>query len=796
MVQIYINTKHAEEKRLIITSDNRLVGYEQEIIGEEDQRGSIYKGRVEHIVDSLNAAFIDLGNNKTGFLPLASIPPALLGEEETLKENDFVLVQILNDRTDDQQKSAKLTANISLPGAFLVLLPHKKRNTASISRQSDGATRSSMAELISSLELDDKMSIILRTAGLERSKEELEWDLNGYLLKQWDAIGQAYKSAAGACLLYTESTLMRVVRDYLHSPDNQVVCDEAATFEQLQAITAQFFPDHVGQVRLHDHASEMVASHIEQQIDQIYDRTITMPNGGSIVFDHTEALVAVDVNSGQMSKGANIEETALAANLAAAECIALQLRLRNIGGLVVVDFIDMQNRSHNQRLEKHFVRLLRQDRARIRWSRISEFGLVELSRQRISQSLVTAQKSTCHHCRGTGLVERPYLFAIRLLRKIHLHARQGNTLSLAVQTPVAIAVYLLNEKRDNLRQIEEQTQCRLTIIPNPNLQPPNYEIKTIRGNQEVAASYDRIAEQELPVDKELAAHTQKNFRPRPAAASASTTFPKTAAPGRSWLSKIASWFKWGRSDSDKASARTTQSRGQQRHKKHGGRDGGRGRGAQDRQRGESNRRGGNRNLRRDGRDGRDGRDARDAKPQQQRGGGRNRPQNNRQQKPKSANAASSSTKPASETVATPPPAAIADQSKPSVPAPTPPPQSPIAAASKPKPPQNDDGWVTMPAADNDKPATGSKGANGNAKPAAEKPTVAKAAPPRPPSPPSNLVQVETAAGGDKPKSQASSPIVDKPKPSPAKPAADTTPAAAPPPPPPPANLVQVETRPD
>ena len=504
MKRILISTKHPEESRVVITENGRLTDFDHEVAGRENRKGDIYKGVVSRIEPSLEAAFVDFGDEKNGFLPFKDIPRALAqngGSENgegpasspPIKEGDSVLVQIGRDHVSE--KGAALTMNISLAGCYLVLMPLQPGGRQ-ITKQSDRRSRDEMMERLRELNPPRGMSVILRTAGLGRAAEELSWDLD-YLLKLWGALAEAGEKQKGPILVYRENNiLLRAIRDH-HRPDvAEVVCDNATDHEEISAFMSLVFPDQTGRVKLDE--GEIIDDGLEEQIEEIFAREVAAPSGARVVFDTTEALVAIDVNSAKLRRGENIEETALRANLAAAEIVARQLRLRDLGGLVVVDFIDMENEKNRAQVEQHFRQLLRKDRARVRTTEISRFGMMELSRQRLSQSVVDAHDRPCPRCSGSGVVRRDESFALTLLRRIRAQAGRGDGTAILAQAPEAAAVHLLNEKRADLRRLEEEFGREIVVIPDSEMHPPDCRIRLVRGGRPAALAEsshpDKMAE--------------------------------------------------------------------------------------------------------------------------------------------------------------------------------------------------------------------------------------------------------------------------------------------------------------
>ncbi|MCH9705239.1 MAG: Rne/Rng family ribonuclease, partial [Proteobacteria bacterium] len=483
MKNIYLNIKQPEESRIIVARDDTLIDFEQEFQGEENKRGNIYKGTVTNLEPSLEAVFVNFGEDKNGFLPMRQIPKNMPGVSPGgIAVGDKLLVQIKKDNIGD--KGAGLTSFISLAGNFLVLLPYREESYG-VSSNASADARKEMNHIMDELPVPESMSIIARSSAMNHTKEDIAWDLRSYLLPLWEAVQSAAEKINEPTLIYRENDLsLRVMRDYFR-PDNQdvIICDSREKYEELNTFVKMLFPDNSEQVRFHDSIDNMVPPAIENKIEEIYMREVATPSGVRVVFDSTEALVAIDVNSGRQRKGGGIEETAFKTNLEAAEIITEQLRLRNLGGLVVVDFIDMRNRENREALEKRVTELVRKDRARIRISKISEFGLLEMSRQRKSRSLIFSQTQLCPRCSGSGLIWREQSFALYLLRKISTVAFQANTQTITLQVPREIGVFLLNEKRDDLRQIESYSGCSIVVVPDNHLESPQYKLKPTRGTK-------------------------------------------------------------------------------------------------------------------------------------------------------------------------------------------------------------------------------------------------------------------------------------------------------------------------
>ncbi|TCS71470.1 RNAse E [Sulfuritortus calidifontis] len=492
MKRMLFNATQAEELRVAIVEGQKLIDLDIESASKEQRKGNIYKGVVTRVEPSLEACFVDYGAERHGFLPFKEIArSALSGAEggelgrgriqDFLKEGQELIVQVEKDERGN--KGAALTNFISLAGRYLVLMPNNPRG-GGVSRRIEGEERNELRDALAQLEVPSGMSLIARTAGIGRSVEELQWDLN-YLLQLWQAIDSAAKSQKGAFLIYQESSLViRAIRDYFTADIGEILIDTPAIYEQARQFMAHVMPNNVNRVKLYtDSVPVFSRFQIEHQIENAYSRTVPLPSGGAIVIDHTEALVAIDVNSAQATKGADIEQTAFNTNLEAAEEVARQLRLRDLGGLIVIDFIDMENQKNQREVEERLRDSLRHDRARIQLGKISRFGLMELSRQRLQPSLGETSYVTCPRCAGTGHVRSTESFALHLLRMLQEEAMKENTGAIHLQAPVEVATFLLNEKRTDILNIEARHKVEVMLIPNIHFETPRYVLQRLRHDQ-------------------------------------------------------------------------------------------------------------------------------------------------------------------------------------------------------------------------------------------------------------------------------------------------------------------------
>ncbi len=487
MKRMLINATQPEERRLAIVDGQKLLDYEIEIEGREQRKGNIYKAVVTRVEPSLEACFVDYGEDRHGFLPFKEISKQYFAEgvspsqariQDVIKEGQELIVQV--EKEERGNKGAALTTFISLAGRYVVLMPNNPRG-GGVSRRIEGEDRAELKEAMDQLEYPKGMSIIARTAGIGRSAPELQWDLN-YLLKLWSAIDGAAKAAKGAFLIYQESSLViRAIRDYFNNDIGDILIDTDDIYEQAQQFMAHVMPEHAARVkRYRDDAPLFSRFQIEHQIESAYARTVTLPSGGAIVIDHTEALVSVDVNSARAIKGGDIEETATRTNLEAADEVARQMRLRDLGGLLVIDFIDMEESKNRREVENRLRDALRQDRARVQFGTISKFGLMEMSRQRLKPSLSEGAHIRCPQCDGTGHVRDTEGFSLQMLRMIQEESMKDNTAAVHCQVPVEVASFLLNEKRNEIAKIELRKRVSVMLIPNKSLSTPHYRLERLK----------------------------------------------------------------------------------------------------------------------------------------------------------------------------------------------------------------------------------------------------------------------------------------------------------------------------
>ena len=529
MKRMLFNATQAEELRVAIVDGQKLIDLDIESASKEQRKGNIYKAVITRVEPSLEACFVDYGAERHGFLPFKEIArsslPAEGGEngrariQDLLREGQELIVQV--EKEERGSKGAALTNYISLAGRYLVLMPNNPRG-GGVSRRIEGEERNELRDLLAQLNVPAGMSLIGRTAGIGRSLEELQWDLN-YLLQLWQAIDGAARSQSGAFLIYQESSLViRAIRDYFTPDIGEILIDKPDIYDQARQFMAHVMPTNVNKVKLYSDSVPLFSRfQIEHQIETAYSRTVPLPSGGAIVIDHAEALVAIDVNSAQATKGADIEQTAFNTNLEAADEIARQMRLRDLGGLIVIDFIDMENPKNQREVEERLREALRYDRARVQIGKISRFGLLELSRQRLQPSLGETSYITCPRCGGTGHVRSTESFALHLLRMLQEEAMKENTATVRVQAPVDVCTYLLNEKRTDILNIEARHKVELVLIPNIHFETPRYTLVRLRHDQLNQAelqlpSYQMMEKPAEPeVEVKAGAGASKVERPQP-----------------------------------------------------------------------------------------------------------------------------------------------------------------------------------------------------------------------------------------------------------------------------------------
>jgi len=538
MKRMLINATQQEELRVAIVDGQSLYDIDIEQPAKEQKKSNIYKGRITRLEPSLEAAFIEYGGDKHGFLPLkeisrdyfqAGVDANRATIKELLKEGQEVVVQV--DKEERGNKGAALTTFISLAGRYMVLMPNSPR-AGGVSRRIEGEDRQALKEAMDALTIPDDMGIIIRTAGVGRDAEELQWDLD-YLLLVWKAITDAALAKPSPFLIYQESRLIiRALRDYLRADIGEILIDSEEMFEDAKDFVQQVMPQNLRKLKLYKDSIPLFSRYqIETQIENAYERQVRLPSGGSIVIDQTEALTAVDVNSARATKGGDIEETAFNTNLEAADEVARQLRLRDLGGLVVVDFIDMESSKHQREVEDRLKNALKYDRARVQIGRISRFGLLEMSRQRLRPSLGESTQIVCPRCSGHGRMRSVESLSLSLLRLIEEQAMKDNTGQVLVQAPHEVANFLLNEKRRALIEIEKRHDVPIVIVADEQMETPHFNVQRIRegelGEETIRPSYHRTSPRKL----ELHALTRANLN-IPAAPAVTAVKPDRPAPAR------------------------------------------------------------------------------------------------------------------------------------------------------------------------------------------------------------------------------------------------------------------------
>ncbi len=513
MKRMLFNATQPEELRVAIVDGQRLIDLDIESTRKEQRKSNIYKGVVTRVEPSLEAAFIDYGVDRHGFLPFKEISRQYLRGEsgealrgrvgDLLREGHELVVQV--DKDERGNKGAALTTYISLAGRYLVLMPNNPRG-GGVSRRVEGEDRAELREVMNNLEVPDGMSMIARTAGIGRSAEELQWDLN-YLLRLWEAIDSAAQGLKAPQLLYRESNLViRAIRDLYHPEINEILIDSPAIHKDAMDFVRLVIPGSAPKVKLYqDEVPLFSRFQIEHQIETAYRREVPLPSGGAVVIDKTEALAAIDVNSARATKGADIEQTAFNTNLEAADEIARQLRLRDLGGLIVVDFIDMENPRNQREVENRFREALKYDRARVQTGKISRFGMMELSRQRLQGSIAETSHTACPRCSGTGQIRDVPSSSLHILRLLGEEAMKDNTAMVRAHVPVAVATYLLNEKRADLTAMEQRLRVRIILLPTTALETPHFQVERVRpdemGREDLALPSYEMAEV-LPEEEE------------------------------------------------------------------------------------------------------------------------------------------------------------------------------------------------------------------------------------------------------------------------------------------------------
>ena len=604
MKRMLINATQEEELRMAMVDGQRLFDLNIEGPASERKKANIYKGKITRIEPSLEAAFVDYGADRHGFLPLKEVSSEYFVRNvdsgtkpnirEVLKEGQDIVVQI--DKEERGNKGAALTTFVSLAGRFIVLKPNKARS-GGVSRRIVGSDRDLARQSLSGVEVPDGMSVILRTAGIDRSAEELAWDLEN-LLAVWHAILNVVLQRPSPFLIYRESNaVVRALRDYLTNEIGEILIDDEATYKEAVEFVEQVMPHNLRKLKLYaDPVPLFTRFQIESQIESAFAHNVTLPSGGSIVIDHTEALVSIDINSARATKGGDIEATALNTNLEAADEIARQLRIRDLGGLIVIDFIDMGPQKNQRAVENRLREAVRQDRARVQIGKITRFGLLEMSRQRLRPSLGESSYHTCPRCTGFGTIRSVESLALAILRIVGEEARKDRTVKVIAQLPVEVATYLLNEKRDWVQSLETRHDTQVVLVANSALETPHYDVRRVRDDQadlpENASVSYALAEVETELEVPSSMQERKAAEPaavgkiEPTAPAPKPTRTEPAKPGFwDWLKSLFGGGDQEAEKSTKAKKKAQTSRRGKRSGQAGARDTGkpkRGRGSETR----------------------------------------------------------------------------------------------------------------------------------------------------------------------------------------------------------------------
>ncbi len=544
MKRMLINATQPEELRVAIVDGQKLFNLDIEVPGREQKKANIYKGRITRVEPSLEAAFVEYGSERHGFLPLKEISRSYYNEQakrgggrvniqDAVKEGQEVVVQV--EKEERGNKGAALTTFISLAGRYLVLMPNNPR-AGGVSRRIEGQDRTELREAMSELQLPEDMGLIVRTAGIGKNAEELQWDLD-YLLQLWQAIEHSAEKSAPFLIYQESNVIIRSIRDYLRADIGEIVIDDGDVYSQAERFINQVMPQYGKKLRRYEDEVPLFSRYqIESQIESAFQREVRLPSGGAIVIDHTEALTSIDINSARATKGADIEETALNTNLEAADEVARQLRLRDLGGLFVIDFIDMTPSRNQREVENRLKEALKQDRARVQIGRISRFGLLEMSRQRLRPSLGEASEQVCPRCKGHGTVRGVESLSLSVLRIIEEEAMKENTGRIMAQLPVDMATFLLNEKRPMIHDIEKRQSIEVLLIPNVHLETPNYKIERIRLSEmpdedEDVSSYKRVSEESTEISSgHTASKPIKSEQPAVKSITPASPAPQRQAP--------------------------------------------------------------------------------------------------------------------------------------------------------------------------------------------------------------------------------------------------------------------------
>ncbi|MCW8900202.1 MAG: Rne/Rng family ribonuclease [Gammaproteobacteria bacterium] len=542
MKRMLFNATQSEELRVALVDGQRLYDLDIETAIRETKKSNIYKGKITRVEASLEAAFVDYGSERHGFLPLKEISRVYFKEgveisgrvniKDVVREGQEIVIQVAKEERGN--KGAALTTFISLAGRYSVLMPNNPR-AGGVSRRIEGDARSEARDALSELDIPSDMGLIIRTAGIGKSVEELQWDLD-YLLNLWSSIDSASQGRSAPFLIYQESSLItRTIRDYFRNDINEVIIDEPAIYEQARQFMEQVMPNNLHKVKLYEDPVPLFTRYqIETQIESAFQREVRLPSGGALVIDHTEALISIDINSARATKGGDIEETALNTNLEAADEIARQLRLRDLGGLVVIDFIDMTPAKNQREVENRMRDALKVDRARVQVGRISRFGLLEMSRQRLRSSLGESSQLVCPRCSGQGTIRGVESSALSILRIVEEESMKEKTARIVAQVPIDVASFLLNEKREMLFDIEKRQNIKVLLIPNNDMETPHYKVQRIRDDETSEdasqSSYNLIeASLDASLENMVTPETRRIVKEEPAVKSVTPATPRPVA---------------------------------------------------------------------------------------------------------------------------------------------------------------------------------------------------------------------------------------------------------------------------
>ena len=556
MKRMLINATQPEELRVAIADGQNLLDLDIEVPAQEQKKSNIYKGRITRVEPSLDACFVEFGSERHGFLSMKEVAREYFSEEaqkaldagqrvdikDALRAGQEVIIQV--DKEERGTKGAALTTFISLAGRYLVLMPNNPR-AGGVSRQISRDERKEILDTLKQVEVPESMGLIVRTAGVGREQEDLQWDLD-YLLQLWTAIQEAAQTRKAPFLIYQESNLIiRALRDYLREDIGEILVDDNRVFEDAREFMQQVMPHNLRKLKLYNDDTPLFSRYqIESQIESAFSREVRLPSGGALVIDHTEALLSIDINSARATKGADIEETALQTNLEAADEIARQLRIRDLGGLIVIDFIDMMSKDAQREVENRLREAMRIDKARVQIGRISRFGLLEMSRQRLRPSLGESSYITCPRCDGYGSIRSIESLALSILRLAEEEAMKDHTARVIIQAPIEVANFLLNEKRGVMAELERRNKLPVTVVANRWLQTPQFDIQRLRGSESVSEpSYALAIGEDSETIPGQAREEKAAAPPKPAAVSGirpSTPAPERKAPARqeSWLERM------------------------------------------------------------------------------------------------------------------------------------------------------------------------------------------------------------------------------------------------------------------